>query len=326
MTPNVFTIYSNAKLDDDANAALGRGCAPHKLIMADANSVSNLHEGAPDPAIAEADVAFGQPSVKDILDNERLRFIQLTAAGYDRYDTPEVKRALKSRGGFLCNASSVYAEPCAEHVLVMMLASARRLPEALRVQFGDHSYPKDQLRLESNLMLGQSVLIVGYGMIAQRLVELLTPFKMRIAAVRRTLRGDELVNTFPQSQLDSLLPDADHVVNILPGGGSTEKMFDAKRFAKMKPSAIFYNIGRGSTVDQPALIDAMQRNQIAAAYLDVTTPEPLPPDHALWTLPNVCLTPHTAGGFSDEFAAHVRQFLHNLHCFANHKDPIDRVI
>jgi phosphoglycerate dehydrogenase-like enzyme len=326
MQPNVLIIYCNAKLDPPDYRALEKGCAPHKLIMADIAGLSNLHEGQPDPAIADVDVAFGQPSVKDILDNPRLRFIQLTAAGYDRYDKPEVRQALKARSGVLCNASSVYAEPCAEHVLAMMMASARRLPEALRVQFSDHSYPKDRLRIESHLMTGQAVLIVGYGTIARRLVELLMPFRMRVAAVRRTPRGDELVNTFPDTQLDALLPEADHVVNLLPGGTSTEHLFNAARFGKMKRSAIFYNIGRGSTVDQDALVKAMKKHVISAAYLDVTTPEPLPPEHPLWTLPNVYLTPHSAGGFGDEFAAHVREFLHNLHCFASGKEPMDRVI
>src|SRR6185369_12704858 len=107
---------------------------------------------------------------------------------------------------------------------------------------------------------------------------------------------------------------------------STLKLMDARRFGLMKPDAFFYNIGRGATVEQEALLEALQTGRLAAAYLDVTEPEPLPPEHPLWTAPNCYITPHTAGGHADEFERLVRHFLDNLERFQGHKSLRDRVI
>ena len=108
---------------------------------------------------------------------------------------------------------------------------------------------------------------------------------------------------------------ADHVVNVLPLNDSSKGYFDAARFAAMKPGARFYNVGRGATVDQEALVAALGRGHLAAAYLDVTTPEPLPPDHVLWRTPNCYITPHSAGGQMDEMDDLVDHFLDNLRRF-----------
>jgi phosphoglycerate dehydrogenase-like enzyme len=101
---------------------------------------------------------------------------------------------------------------------------------------------------------------------------------------------------------------------------------NAQRLALIKRSAIFYNIGRGSTVDQDALLAALRENRIAAAYLDVTAREPLPPEHPLWTTSNCHITPHTAGGHQDEFERLMGHFLQNLTRFFNGQSILDRVI
>jgi phosphoglycerate dehydrogenase-like enzyme len=94
----------------------------------------------------------------------------------------------------------------------------------------------------------------------------------------------------------------------------------------MKPGAVFYNIGRGTTVDQVALIAALKAGPLSAAYLDVTDPEPLPPNHPLWTAPNCWITPHTAGGHDDEFGRLAGHFLQNLGRFGRGETLADRVI
>jgi len=321
-----MTIYSNVQLSPGLMEMLLRRLGPHRLVQSVVPTASNLQVGQPDPAAREADVAWGQPAVDDILRNPRLRFIQLTTAGYDRYDRADLREAIHARGGALCNASSVYTEPCAEHVLCQMMAGARRLPDALRNQFADRRWPQVEIRSTSRLLVGQTVLIAGLGAIGQTLVELLTPFHMKIIATRRKPRGDEPVATYSQENLDALLPQADHVVNLLPGGAATKELFNATRFARMKRGAVFYNIGRGSTVDQPALIEAMHAGQLGGAYLDVTTPEPLPADHELWTTPNVFITPHSAGGFDQEFEAHIELLVRNLERFGKGEKLVDRVV
>ncbi len=322
-----LTIWCNTLLPPAARDALTGGVGPHRVIFPPDLQASNLVGARPDPALAEADVAFGQPDPQQVIDSGRLRWVQLTTAGYTRYDNDAVRSAVRSRGAVLTNSSSVYKEPCAEHACAMMLALARQLPQSLLDQRdAPGSWHAAGHRQRSHLLVGQSVLIVGYGTIAARLVELLAPLRMNVTCVRRRPRGDEGVRVVPTDQTDAHLPAADHVMNILPQNAETDRFFDARRFALMKPGATFYNIGRGTTVDQPALLDALVSERLAGAYLDVTDPEPLPADHPLWTVPNCYITPHTAGGSADEFPRLVAHFLSNLKRFERGQPLADRVI
>ena len=142
--------------------------------------------------------------------------------------------------------------------------------------------------------------------------------------MRRSAKSDETVPTFRIEELDRLLPEADYVANILPANASTDGLFDKSKFAKMKDGAFFSNIGRGTTVDQEALLGALGR--LAGAYLDVTDPEPLPKDNPLWSAPGVFITPHTAGGHRGEEIRLVRHFLANLKRFRAGESLADRVM
>lgn len=319
-----LTIWCNAQLPTIAMDELRAGVARHRLILPAARG-DNLAAGAPDPGLADADVAFGQPEPKQVIELQRLKWVQLTSAGYTRYDNPAVRDALRARSAMLTNSSGVFAEPCAQHLLAMMLALSRRLPQALREQDGDRAWKYRELRQQSRLLVGESVLILGFGAIAKRIVELLAPFRMKIVAIRRRPAGDELVPTYPLADTERLLADADHVVNTLPGSAATECFVNADRLAKMKPGAVFYNIGRGTTVDQYALRVALETGRLSAAYLDVTTPEPLPPHDPLWTTPHCFITPHTAGGHATEFDRVVRHFLDNLRRYEVGERLVDRV-
>jgi phosphoglycerate dehydrogenase-like enzyme len=149
---------------------------------------------------------------------------------------------------------------------------------------------------------------------------------MELVGVRRTPKGDEPVRTVTEDEADALLGSVDHVINILPAAAGTQHFFDARRLARMKSSAYLYNVGRGTTVDQDALAAVLRDGKLAAAYLDVTDPEPLPPAHALWDAPNCYITPHTAGGHDTEFERLVDHFLSNLHRFENGEPLSDQVI
>ena len=326
MKQGLLRVWYNMNYPAPATELLKKGIAPHQLIFARSLQASNLDAGAPDPQLAEADVAFGQPNPDALLDLPNLKWVHLTSAGYERYDRADLREAFKTRGTILTNSSSVYDEPCAEHALAMMMALARRLPDAWERQRTDHAWPAAEIRANCHLMVGQTALILGYGAIARRLIELLTPLRMKLIAIRRKPAGNETVPTYPESEIERFLPQADHVMNILPGGTSTVSFMNAQRLSVIKPSAIFYNIGRGSTVDQDALLSALRGNRIAAAYLDVTAREPLPPEHPLWTTENCYITPHTAGGHHDEFERLMLHFLHNMRQYASGQQLLDRVI
>ena len=325
MTKTPLTIWCNPQVSEPARALLIEGTKPHRLLFSQ-TATYNLNAGPPEPALLEADVAFGQPDPPSVMRADTLRWVHLTSAGYARYDTADFRAALAARGAMLTNSSRVYAEPCAEHLLAFMLAHARQLLWAHEMQLKERSWKTEPLRVASRLLTGQSMLLLGFGAIARRLVELVQPFAMKITAVRRNPSGDEGVATVREDDIERALREADHVVNTLPEGNTTKHFMNAARFAAIKPGAIFYNVGRGSTVDQEALLAALQREQVGAAYLDVTVSEPLPPDHPLWKAPRCYITPHTAGGHSDEHERFVGHFLENLRRFTAGETLLDRVM
>jgi phosphoglycerate dehydrogenase-like enzyme len=332
MPATPLTIYCNAKFPDHAINQLKQGVGPHRLLLSTgfpvsaSGSAANLTAGTADPLLGEADIAFGQPDTEQVIQLSRLRWVHLTTAGYTRYDTDAMRTALRARNAALTNSSMVYDEPCAEHAMAMILAMARQLPQSHDEQDGDRAWRSAQHRIKSRLLEGQSIVILGFGAIARRLIELLAPYHMKISAIRRHVKGNESVPTYEWSKLAELLPDADHIMNILPAAASTERAFDAKLLALLKPSSYFYNIGRGTTVDQAALVQILNARKIAGAYLDVTDPEPLPKDHPLWTAPNTYITPHTAGGQAHEVESLVEHFLTNLKRFEKNEPLNDRVI
>jgi phosphoglycerate dehydrogenase-like enzyme len=325
MQENPAIIWSNARLPEPAGAELLRGVGAHRLILSP-TPTNNLTAGAPDAQLSQAQIAFGQPDVQQVINLSHIRWVHVTSAGYARYDRPDVREALKRRGTTLTNSSRVFSDPCAQHALAFMLAAARRIPDAVINQTKSHAWPTPTMRASSHLLSGQSVLILGMGAIARRLIELLQPLHLNLRALRRNVHGTEPIPTFPFTDLDRLLPESDHVMNILPSGPETDGLFSAERVARMKKGAIFYNIGRGTTVDTSALTSALQSGHLGGAFLDVTDPEPLPPDHPLWLAPNVCITPHTAGGHADEFLESVKHFLENLRRFDSGLDLLDQVI
>ena len=321
-----LTIWSNAKFSEAVMRRLTEGVRAHTFVQAANASTSVLAAGGADPALAAADVAFGQPDPSQCLATTRLRWVEVTTAGYTRYDTPEFRENFSARGAVFSNVSQVFADPCAQHVLSMMLALGRQLLPSYQDQLGDRPWHYEQRRYDSRLLTGQTVLLLGYGAIGRRLAELLAPFHMNLIAVRRQTRSERGVRIIPEEAISSALEAADHVVNILPDNPSTRNYVNARRIACCKPGARFYNVGRGSTVDESALLAALQSRRLGAAYLDVTQVEPLPPAHPLWTAPNCYITAHTGGGHHDQDERIVDHFLQNLAAFTRGEPMVDRVV
>jgi phosphoglycerate dehydrogenase-like enzyme len=225
---------------------------------------------------------------------KRLRFIQSIGAGTDQF----ARQALKHQGVRLASARGVNARAVAEHVMALILALARRLPEARdnqakrvwRGMIGDPTQREDELA-------GKTLLIVGLGQIGGRLAQLAKAFDMRVIGIRRNPRAGagHADAVHAMSDLNALLPQADFVALTCPLTAETEKLIDADALDRMKPSAYLLNAARGRVVDEPPLADAITRRQIRGAALDVTVDEPLPQASPLWAMENVLITPHTAG-------------------------------
>ncbi|MDF9833263.1 phosphoglycerate dehydrogenase-like enzyme [Ereboglobus sp. PH5-5] len=329
-SPKPLTIWCNAKFSDDVSRQLeeGLGALGHRLVFSEFCSASVLDAGKPDPLLATADVALGQPDVAQCMSLPALRWIEVTTAGYTRYDREDFQDAIRARAGAFTNASQVFAEPCAQHVLAMMLAFARQLLPSHRDQLTDQSWHYSERRYDSRLLNGETVLMLGYGTIARRLAELLAPFGMKVVAVRRRAISEPGVHIIPEDRVSAALAGADHIVNLLSDNETTRNYVNARRLSCCKSGAKFYNIGRGTTVDHRALIEALESGRLAAAYLDVFETEPLPPADPLWTARNCYITPHTAGGRRDQDAAIVRHFLENLAAWTRQKGGglIDRIV
>lgn len=320
-----FKIFCDLACDESVAKLLREGVAPHEVIYPTALAKTVLGQSPPDPCIAMADICFGQPDAQTVSKASKVCWLQVASAGYTRYDTPEFRAAAIARGMAFTNSSSVYAPPCAEHVLSFMLAQARQLPAALRTECSSDSPSWAHLRATSVLLRGQKALILGHGAIGALLAPILHALQMEIVAFRRSPTGREDVPTITETELAEYLPWADHVINVLPENPSTRNFMNAARLASMKQGAVFYNIGRGKTVDQQALEIVLRSGRLRAAWLDVTDPEPLPAGHPLLGLPNCHISPHTAGGHDGEHRNLVLHFLENFRRFIKGEPLKDRV-
>jgi len=320
-------IYCNAALPADAEAKFAAGIEGHRWLRPSGGPVGVLGRAGPDPRVDEADVVFGQPDPAQVASSGRVAWVHLISAGYTAFDTPAIREGFRARRAALTKSSLVFDEPCALHVLAFLCAEARQLRDAFEDQRGARAWPQLALRAKSRILRDELVTIVGFGSIARHLVQLLEPLGLRIQAIRRQVAGDEGVPTFALGSPEAAqaLGRADHVIDILPASPGTEGFFDAARLESLKRGAVFYNIGRGTTVDQRALAAALHSGQLAAAYLDVTDPEPLPVDHPLWSAPSCTITPHIAGGHATEWVRLVHHFLDNLVRYTAGQPLLDRV-
>ncbi|HET6407658.1 MAG TPA: D-2-hydroxyacid dehydrogenase [Chthoniobacteraceae bacterium] len=323
---NPLRIYVDLGMTPDVREVLERGTTGHELVFPKVPISSVLVKAERDPQFRSADVAFGQPDLQAISEAAQLKWVHVSSSGITRYDTPEFRAQMAQRGISVSNSARVYNEACATHVLGFMLAQARCLPWALKSRAANGSDSWVSLRNSCTPLRAQTVLILGYGAIGKRLAEMLRPFDVEIIAHRRKPRGDEGVAVITDEGLPEVLSRADHVLNILPDSSSTRHFFNAERFELLKPGAVFYNIGRGGTVDQDALLTTLRSGRIKAAWLDVTEPEPLPNDHPLWAEPNCFITPHIAGGHADETLTLVQHFLENFDRFVRGEPLVDCVI
>jgi len=254
---------------------------------------------------------------------QRLRWVQTVSAGVDRMDFEELRR----RGIPLTNSSGIHANNIAEHIMSLMLAFARKLPYLVREQ-EQHRWSSEVGRISSFEITGQTLLVLGLGKIGEQLAVRGKGMQMRVIATRRRIEIDrESVadEVFPLSALAERIGEADHVAITLPLTRDTEGLFSAALIEKMKPGAYLYNIGRGSIIDQDALIAALQSRRLGGAGLDVTTPEPLPADSPLWDLDNVIITPHTSGSSPKLMERAVALWSDNLRRFLDGK-PLRNVV
>lgn len=237
-----------------------------------------------------------------------LRWVQQWSAGADwLLDHPEAQEL----DFILTNASGVHAIPISEHIFAFLLAFARNLPQAWRAQqeriwMKEDAHAQDHpakqalatySRADVFEVAGKTMLLIGVGEIGEYTAQIATALGMEVIGLRHnpdksTPGVDQMLGS---DELLSALPKADIIVSTVPLTEETRHMLDQKAFNQMKQGALFINIGRGGTVDQAALVEALQSGKLAAAGLDVFEEEPLPADSPLWAMDNVLITPHSSG-------------------------------
>jgi len=281
---------------------------------------------------SRADILYAGSPPRDLARAPRLKWVQLHMAGVNALaDHP----LFTDTGILLTTTSGVHAATIAEYAITVLLALAHRVPRMVEWQ-GKGAWPPDGDRWSLFVpteLRGSTLGIIGYGSIGRELARIATAaFGMTVLACKRDParredsgyalpgtgdpRGDLPEAWFPPDKISELLARSDAVVMCAPLTKDTERMIGAAELRAMKRSAYFINVGRGATVDETALAEALAQKRIAGAAVDVFTQEPPPAGHPLYTLDNVIVSPHVSGflpSYDDKcvalFAENLRRYL-----------------
>jgi len=225
----------------------------------------------------------------------------------------------------ITNASGVHAIPISEHIMAFLLAFARNIPDQIRSQAnGKWRSPRWESIFE---LAGKNMLLIGVGAIGAHTAPIASAFGITVTGIRRNPGKNvpDITTMYGPERLHECLPEADFVVLTVPLTDETRGIIGEEEFRLMKPSAHIINIGRGGTIQQDAMIRALQEGWIAGAGLDVTDPEPLPESSPLWSMENVIITAHYSGRTPNYTERALAIFLDNLERYVTGK-PLINVI
>jgi D-3-phosphoglycerate dehydrogenase len=306
-----MTAHVVAVIDDFQQKSLDTisACLPEgwTLTITASNAAKDVQT-----AMAQADVIFlmGKAVTAPMVQaSQKLRFIQKLGAGVDNIDL----QACQAQGVTVAKLHGGNAVPVAEHTLLMTLATLRRLPQLDR-DTRNGLWVREQARTVSRQLSGKTVGIVGFGAIGRAYAQLLRGFNAKVNYFDIVQAPPALCRELnaTYTDFDTLLSTSDIISVHTPLNDATRHRFGAREFAFMKPSAVFINCARGGIVDEAALLDALKRNAIHGAGIDVFAQEPTPPSNEFFTLDNCVVTPHTAGGTVDNFEYVVKRAIDNV--------------
>lgn len=305
-------IYCHANLDEELRNRLLEALSPKYTIHFQSDTQSK--EDAQNK-FNEADYVLGNPPLEwfsQPLNN--LKFWQLDSAGFDQYASVQLNNETK-----VANMGDWFARPCAESIIGGVLALYRGL-DKLTLLKEKTEWIGTPLRAKLHLLSGQEVVILGAGSIGKTVQILLQGFGCTIHMMARTSPGADITS---KEQLLNTLPNTDLVINTLPG--SANHFADQQVFETMKKGSVYASVGRGSTTDEKALIDALHSGHLGGAVLDVTEIEPLPNESPLWKMEHVILSQHTGGGHANEHVGKVDLFLNNIIALEGGGTPMNEV-
>jgi phosphoglycerate dehydrogenase-like enzyme len=319
-------------IDDDRLGKLRRAVGNLEVVNA-ATSEDALEQ------IPDADAFFGKLTPDLLARAARLQWVQSPTASLEHYLFP----ALIEHPCRLSNMRGLFSDVIADHVMGYVLCFARNLPRYLRNQAdarwepvggeaaraGFETGPGHVSGIDRrHLHLADCTLgVVGVGHIGAEICRRASAFSMRTIGVDPVVRSvhDVVDVVWPMNRLPDLLRESDFVAIAAPHTPETEGMFGASRFALMKPTAFLINIGRGVIVRLDELVQSLRKREIAGAALDVFEIEPLPPEHPLWAMDNVIITPHVAAASPRIAERHFAALLENVRRFAAGDEPLNLV-
>lgn len=265
---------------------------------------------------------FDYPDLVDFTKAKNLKWVHTTSAG-----ASDIANVLKNTDIILTNSSGVHPIPIAEHVFTFLLMFARQIYKSYRMQIEDKKWFQDYNLLAIEELYGKTIGIVGFGRIGKRIAKVSKGFDMHVLALLHNSGAHDpnVDMEYLPEQLNKLLNQSDFVINCLPLTNETKNFFTMDKFKQMKSSAYFINIGRGKTVDENDLINALKQNIIAGAGLDVFAEEPLSEQSELWNLKNIIITPHYAGLTPRYIDRVVEIFCTNLQSYLQ-KKPMPNLV
>lgn len=283
---------------------LGNAKTPDRDVLAQAEIVIGWGKGASDTLLRP---------------DSPLRWVQAWSAGVEKLPLEQ----LEQRGIILTNASGVHAEPITAVIFGFMLIFTRNLHTAIRNQ-QERNWHSDGKESE---LTGKTAVIAGTGAIGSETARIAKAFRMNTIGISRSGKpADGFDQVYTTGRLPEAAGQADFLINTLPLTDETEDLFNAAVFNACKQGAYYINIGRGATTNTEALIAALNSGRLAGAGLDVFETEPLPPEHPLWGMEQVVITPHCAGS-TDRYADRVVDiFTANMQAYLNHGAPSRNVV
>lgn len=287
----------------------------------------------PERAWGEAEILYTGSIFPTPAQAPRLRWIQLHSAGVDHAVKEPIVQAEDVE---ITTASGIHATQMSEYCIAMMLAFEYQIPRMLALK-PKAEWPENRAKIFAPFALrGQTLGIIGYGVIGRELARLADAFGMRVLASKRDAMRPELddayyeegtgdpkgeipARIYPPQALASMVKECDYVAVTLPTTSATYHLVNAEVLRAMKKTAVIINVGRGSVIDEAALISALAAERIRGAALDVFETEPLPSSSPLWNLDNVIISPHVSGNSVRYHEKAADLFVENLERYLSHR-------
>lgn len=269
---------------------------------------------------ADVFITYGEDLTAEHVRNAKnLKWIMVMSAGLERMPF----NVCIEKNILVTNAKGIHKVPMAEYTIGMMLQFEKRMKEMWKNEESEQW----NRRLPFGELYGKILLVLGVGAIGGEVSRLAKAFQMNVLGVNRSGKVADFVDEVYQfNQINDILPKADYIVSVLPSTKETKHLLTEKHFRLMKNTAVFINIGRGDLVEEKVLLQAMEQNEIAHAFLDVFYDEPLKKGHRFWKMDNITVTPHISSITKNYLPRAFFIFKHNLHTYINHKADFINVI